>query len=175
MMESADRVDSGRMNRSWTTSRRSFRKSKRRSTCCGGLFDVPGKQQKIAELEQKMAAPDFWDHPDRAQGTVSTLKGLNATVKPFEQMDRRVGDIEAMMELASEEGGESMLADVAREIDSAAAELDKLEFKTRMSDPRMSATLSSRSRRARVVRSLAIGRRCSTECTPAGRRIMTTI
>jgi peptide chain release factor 2 len=82
-----------------------------------------------------MAAPDFWDHPDRAQGTVSTLKGLNATVKPFEQMGRRVDDIEAMLELASEEGGESMLADVAREIDLAAEELDKLEFKTRMSDP----------------------------------------
>jgi peptide chain release factor 2 len=82
-----------------------------------------------------MLAADFWDHPDKAQAIVGQLKGLKSTVKPFEQMAHRLDDAQAMIELAAEEGGESMLADVEGSIEEASQELDKLEFKTRMSDP----------------------------------------
>lgn len=102
---------------------------------CGGPFDVDAKEQKARDLEARMGEADFWSDPARAQATVSTLKSLKSAVKPFQQIQKRIDDVQALLELAGEEGGESLAGELRVSLDAAAAEADQLEFRTQMSDP----------------------------------------
>ena len=82
-----------------------------------------------------MTAAEFWDHPDKAQEIITQLKTLNTLIKPFEQLASELGDIRAMIELAEEDEGDSMLADIKTSLVKATADVDRLEFKMLMSDP----------------------------------------
>lgn len=81
-----------------------------------------------------MSEPDFWNDPAKAQSTISQLKSLNTTLKPFQQIQNRIDDIGALTELADEAGGESLAAELKSSLEAAIAEADQLEFKTQMSD-----------------------------------------
>jgi len=37
----------------------------------GGIFDVPGKKEKIADLESKMGSNGFWDDQESANKVVT--------------------------------------------------------------------------------------------------------
>ena len=56
---------------------------------CGTLFDYDNKRAQAAEIEQRMAAPDFWDNQERAQAVVAELKGIRAILKPLEEATSR--------------------------------------------------------------------------------------
>jgi peptide chain release factor 2 len=82
-----------------------------------------------------MAAPDFWDHPEKAQSVIAALKPLNAMLKPFTQLEGQLADIGAMIELADESEDESLLADAAPTLEQSRSAIEALEFQTQMSDP----------------------------------------
>ena len=37
------------------------------SPSCGGIFDLAGKQKRVAELEEGAADPELWGDPERAR------------------------------------------------------------------------------------------------------------
>jgi peptide chain release factor 2 len=82
-----------------------------------------------------MAEPDFWSDSAQAQATVATLKSLRSAIKPFQEIQKRIEEVEALLELASEEGGESLVEELQTSLKAATAEADQLEFRTQMSDP----------------------------------------
>jgi peptide chain release factor 2 len=81
---------------------------------------VPKLQKDIAAYDEMMAATDFWNDTEAAQKTVAEANQLKRRYDPFVKLEERVGDLEAMIELAREADD----ADTARE---AAAEFKKLE------------------------------------------------
>ena len=47
---------------------------------CGGIFDYPGKVERLEELDAQTADPEFWNDGDAAQVVLreqNTLKKLN--------------------------------------------------------------------------------------------------
>lgn len=82
-----------------------------------------------------MGEATFWDHADRAQTTVLELKTLNAKLKPFGSLETQLADIDAMIELAGEAGGDEMLPEIEAGVERLRTELDQLEFRMLMSDP----------------------------------------
>ncbi len=50
-----------------------------------------------------MGEANFWDNPERAQETIQKIKPLNGILKPFEEMQTSVGDLQALAELAAED------------------------------------------------------------------------
>jgi len=60
-----------------------------------------------------MAAPDFWDFPEKAEATVGELKTAKARTEPFQKLDEGIRDLEAMLELAAEEGDDSLIDECA--------------------------------------------------------------
>jgi peptide chain release factor 2 len=51
-----------------------------------------------------MGEPTFWNNPEKAQQTIQLLKPLNGLLKPFEDLETSVGDLQALAELAAEDG-----------------------------------------------------------------------
>ena len=66
-------------------------------------FDLPGKKQRVEELERKIEEPGFWDHAEESQKVMKELKSLQEFVKEAEAMSASYDDIVMLMEMADEE------------------------------------------------------------------------
>ena len=53
-----------------------------------GFLKIDEHREKIAELEDIMAKPDFWDNKDEAQNTVQKLSSEKSAVEPFLQLQK---------------------------------------------------------------------------------------
>jgi peptide chain release factor 2 len=73
-----------------------------------------------------MSAPDFWNNRERAQADVEEVSRLRSLIKPFQELEREVGDFEALQQLAAEEQDESHRAQAEREL---ATEHERLLYK----------------------------------------------
>ncbi len=94
---------------------------------------MPAKQQRIAELNDKMAAPGFWDIQENAQKVVQELKALRAQVEPVQDLVKRCDEAPLLVELAEEQGDEASRREVEAEIETIAARTDKVELLTLLS------------------------------------------
>jgi len=87
-------------------------------------IDVKRKEQK--EVEERMAAHDFWDNKEKAQATVEKLRSLKNVVEPFVKMESEVEDFIALAELVEED--ESMLDETDQAWKSLCVNLEKIEL-----------------------------------------------
>ncbi|MDF1811080.1 MAG: peptide chain release factor 2 [Verrucomicrobiales bacterium] len=88
---------------------------------------------KQAAIEEQMAEPGFWDDKEAAQATMAEVSRLKAAVTPVKELNSRIEDLEVLVELAREEGGESSIDEVVAESSKIVAELDRLELRTLLS------------------------------------------
>lgn len=95
---------------------------------CGGFFDLPRLQARLTELEQRMAAADFWSNRERAQSDVEEVSRLRGLINPMQELQRTFDDFEALQQLAAEETEPAGRAAAEKEIVAEhAALLQKLE------------------------------------------------
>lgn len=105
------------------------RRSAAGSTSYGGIFEVPEKLTRIEELEELMAAPEFWSAQDRAKGVIGEANRLKSWTQPWSSTSTELDDMLEMIDLLEEEEDAELLA----ELDSGLAKAEKdtadLEFK----------------------------------------------
>jgi peptide chain release factor 2 len=101
----------------------------------GTLFDVPGQQSRMGELEKKMGTPGFWDNQEAAAPIIAELKALKAVVAPVTELLGSIEDLEVLFELADEDDSEEDLQDAASQEQSICGALDRLELRTLLSGP----------------------------------------
>jgi peptide chain release factor 2 len=87
----------------------------------------------VAELEQKMAAPGFWDRPDTAQKTVASLKRAKRTVEDWGGRDAALTHLEELLTLAEDDGDQELLAELAQELEKVEKDIADLELKSLLS------------------------------------------
>ncbi|NLF03102.1 MAG: peptide chain release factor 2 [Anaerolineales bacterium] len=92
---------------------------------------MSAKEQRIAELEQQAAAPEFWADPEQAQVVMRRLAGLREEVGRWQSLEQRVTDAVELWALEDE----SLQEELAVEIDALVVELAKLEFQLLLSGP----------------------------------------
>ncbi len=80
-----------------------------------------------------MEQPGFWDNQESAQRVVAELKTLRAVVEPVEKLLARAEDAAILLELADEQNDEQARDEVQRELDSIAAETERVELLTLLS------------------------------------------
>ena len=80
-----------------------------------------------------MAAPDFWNVQEKAQTTIGQLKSLNAIVKPLEDAEKSLGDVQTLIELGEDDP--SLVAELRAELPKLAAKADDIELKSLLNGP----------------------------------------
>ena len=98
-------------------------------------FDITRKEEKIAELEYKMSAPNFWDNPDDAQKITQELNSIKSGVETFKNISAKYDDAQILLELAMEEDDPSQEDDIAAQIDVIKNELETLRLEILLSEP----------------------------------------
>ena len=96
-----------------------------RSRC---VFDLPGKEKQIAELNEQTQAPGFWDDPAHAQATLRRLTVLQDQVDKWHGLAHRASDLDELLQMAVEEGDESIINEVAADASRLLHELDAVEL-----------------------------------------------
>jgi len=83
-----------------------------------------------AEAEQKIAAPGFWDHPQKAQEAVAALKAAKQKIADWEALDKRLADLRDLSQLLKEESDAGLEAELARDLAAYNEELERAELRT---------------------------------------------
>ena len=93
------------------------------------LHDFLGIEELKAEfksLEDKMAAPDFWDNKEAAQETVGKFSSCRGVLDPFVQLEQAISGLNEAIEMAAEEP--EFLPDAESDALRIGKELDKYEI-----------------------------------------------
>jgi peptide chain release factor 2 len=63
-----------------------------------------------------MSATDFWNNRERAQAEVEEVSRLRSLINPFIELEREIGDFDALRQLAEEENDSQARAEAEREV-----------------------------------------------------------
>ncbi|HHT73228.1 MAG TPA: peptide chain release factor 2 [Firmicutes bacterium] len=92
------------------------------------MFDIDDKRARVAELEEGMAAPGFWDDQEAAQAVVKEISALKRAIQEWESVQEEYEDAEAMFELVSEEPDEALEEELAKAVDALEQAVGRLEL-----------------------------------------------
>jgi peptide chain release factor 2 len=70
---------------------------------CGAIFDPPALTQRLAALEERMRAPDFWDDQEQASQVSAEYSRVKRRLEEFAELEGRFADLESTEELLREE------------------------------------------------------------------------
>jgi peptide chain release factor 2 len=87
-----------------------------------GVFDLPARQSRLAELEALTSEPGFWDDQRAAQKVLREADGLRSEVDLWNGLLSRAADLETTAELLQESDDPELSAELDRE--GAALERD---------------------------------------------------
>jgi peptide chain release factor 2 len=110
----------------------------KKSPICGGFFDLPGVQKRLAELDTLMAQEGFWNNREKAQGLIDEANTLRKKTEPVLKAERQMEDFQTMLEMAQEEPPEEQPqheAAMDRDLAKFSSELESLELKVFLNGP----------------------------------------
>ncbi len=84
----------------------------------GGFFDAPAKEKQLTELEEAIAAPDFWDDQAAAQKVVQHRSRIERSLEMHKRFETGISDAEVLFEFAETD------ADSAKELESLILRLE---------------------------------------------------
>ena len=87
------------MRKPWTCAN-----SRNDSTPSGGIFDIPGKEARLKELEPELENPALWSDPERAKKLSQEAARLRKVVEEYAGLKK---DLEGLAELVEELGPEA--------------------------------------------------------------------
>ncbi|MBS1371081.1 MAG: peptide chain release factor 2 [Lentisphaeria bacterium] len=67
------------------------------------FLHIDDRKAEMAELEEKMSAPDFWNDKESAQNTVAKLSACRNLLEPFRKLETEIEDYSVSVELAGED------------------------------------------------------------------------
>ncbi|MFQ5668053.1 MAG: peptide chain release factor 2 [Candidatus Binatia bacterium] len=97
----------------------------------GGIFDVAGRQQRLAALDAQAAAPDFWKDAAHAQEVLKERAELFAPMAAWRKQMQELADIKVFAELA-DEGDADAPAEAIEKLDAVEAALQRLELQRKL-------------------------------------------
>ncbi|HLF79445.1 MAG TPA: peptide chain release factor 2 [Dehalococcoidia bacterium] len=98
-------------------------------------LDLATLEAEASNIESETQKPDFWSDSNAAQAAMRRLAQINETVSVWRDLDRRVSEALELLELATDEADEEMLAHVSTEAEEIESRLDALEFELAFSGP----------------------------------------
>ena len=90
------------------------------------FLGIEEKTARLAELEAKMNAVDFWNDKEAAQQVIAEQTSCRNVLDPFRKLDSAIGDLDTALELA--ELDPEFVAECEKSVKLLADEIDKLEI-----------------------------------------------
>ncbi|MBN1958008.1 MAG: peptide chain release factor 2 [Desulfuromonadales bacterium] len=96
-------------------------------------LDVPGKQERVSELEAEIARPDFWNQGEQAQEALKERTRLQKVVEDCNSARRQLEDLHVLIELGEEGEDDETLAEVNAMLPDLEKQIARMEFSRMLS------------------------------------------
>ncbi len=96
-------------------------------------LDIDEMRREIRDLGEQVAAPDLWDDQANATRVTGQLSHLQGQVDRFDELNARIEDLGALVELGQEEGDADSMAEAERELVKVRDAVESLEVRTLLS------------------------------------------
>ena len=93
-------------------------------------LDLEGRKKRIAEIDEIISAPDFWNNPEGGQAIMQEKKRLESKVDKYNALAGKMEDLEVMIELAKEEPDADLEQDIVDTLAEITKELHAFELET---------------------------------------------
>ena len=98
------------------------------------VTDLTTLQARIEDLEAQASVPNLWDDPDKAQVVTSALSRAKTDYDRVVDMDSRIDDLETLVEMGTEDGGDAAtMAEAEAELAAVKRSVGDLEIRTLLS------------------------------------------
>ena len=97
------------------------------------VLDLDAMRAEIKDLSEQVAAPDLWDDQANAQRVTGRLSVLQSELDRVSELRSRLDDAEILIEMAQEEGDQSSIDEVERELVRLTRLIEALEVRTLLS------------------------------------------
>jgi len=94
------------------------------------VIDVEALNAEIARLSEAAGVPDLWDDPEKAQKVTSALSHRQSELARINGIERRLDDLEVMVELANEMDDEDAAEEARHELAELEDVIGQLEVQT---------------------------------------------
>ncbi|WP_223701316.1 peptide chain release factor 2 [Sutcliffiella deserti] len=98
-----------------------------------GLFDLEAKERRIAELDNEMANPEFWNNQNAAQVVINEANALKEPVGQFHELDENYENLQLTYDLLKEEADADLQKELAGEVKSVTEDFNKFELQLLLS------------------------------------------
>jgi peptide chain release factor 2 len=96
----------------------------------GEALGLESAKEEIEELENKAAQPGFWDDLEISQKVMQKTRQLKDKINVFENLRRELEDTLTLIQLANEEGDESVVAEISEATKKVIADIDIMRLST---------------------------------------------
>ncbi|MFN3783330.1 MAG: peptide chain release factor 2 [Spirosomataceae bacterium] len=97
-----------------------------------GIFDYDSRVEKLGDLENQQAQPEFWNDSEHAQKVVKEIQTLKNWTEAYEEADTAIGDLETLHEFFAM--GEVSEEEIAIEREKTVQVIEALELKKMLSN-----------------------------------------
>ncbi|MFN3588088.1 MAG: peptide chain release factor 2 [Spirosomataceae bacterium] len=97
-----------------------------------GIFDYDSRVEKLGDLENQQAQPEFWGDSEHAQKVVKEIQTLKNWTEAYEEADTAIGDLETLHEFFAM--GEVSEEEIAAEREKTVQIIEALELKKMLSN-----------------------------------------
>lgn len=93
-------------------------------------FDLPGKREKIQEIETIMQEPGFWDDAEKSQSYMKELKNLKDAVADYEELKTEYEDVQTYLEMGYESSDASLIPEAEAAMELFKTHYERLHLET---------------------------------------------
>ncbi|MED4933774.1 peptide chain release factor 2 [Heyndrickxia coagulans] len=100
-----------------------------------GSLELEEKETRIAELEERMLEPNFWDDQQEAQKIINESNALKEMVNGYRELESQQKDLEVTYELAKEENDQELKEELEAELEGFTEKLNEYELQLLLNGP----------------------------------------
>ena len=102
---------------------------------CGGVFDLEGKQKRVAALDQLTSQPAFWNDGEKAQAILKEQSSLRGVIDSWEKHKADLEEARFFLDVAKEEKSEEALGEAALKVAEVAQAMAQTELAQILGEP----------------------------------------
>ncbi|MED1489228.1 MULTISPECIES: peptide chain release factor 2 [Bacillus] len=100
-----------------------------------GSLDLENKEARIAELDDIMMQPDFWNDQQKAQAIINEANGLKDLVNEYKDLLETQENLDLTYDLVKEENDTELKAELESELEDFTKRLNRYELELLLSEP----------------------------------------
>ena len=104
-------------------------------SCCGGVFDVDGKQKRVEELNKVTSQPDFWNDAEKAQSILREQAAFKGVIDCWEKHRSDLEEARFFLDVAKDEKNEEALTEAATKVTEVAKGMAQTELTQLLGGP----------------------------------------